>query len=66
MMITLLTILLIIWTIFGLYMLYRNNWVYEKRTGLVFTNWEKYKQLQSYTYMLFHFWIWDVNKLFKK
>jgi hypothetical protein len=46
-------------------LLIRNEWVYRKRINLICTNFSEYKKLPSYDYMVWHFWIWDIEKLKK-
>ena len=53
-----------------LLMFYRNNWVYRERSKIldlkpISIGLEEYHKLPSYDYILFHFWIWDIEK-FKK
>jgi len=60
--------MLIFYTVVGLCticLLIRNEWVYRKRVNLIDTNFYEYVKLQSYNYMLWHFWIWDIEKLKK-
>lgn len=40
---------------------YRNYWVYKTRMKLLDENYEKYKQLPSYHFMFWHFWIFNVD-----
>jgi hypothetical protein len=46
----------------AIFLLIRNEWVYRKRTNLICTNFSEYKKLPSYDYMLWHFWIWNIEK----
>jgi hypothetical protein len=41
-------------------MLFRNSWVFERRSELLGTS--DYEKLPSYNYMYYRFWIWDVEK----
>jgi hypothetical protein len=43
-------------------LLIRNDWVYKKRIDLIWTNFSEYKKLPPYDYMIWHFWIWDIEK----
>ena len=40
----------------------RNDWTYSVRRKLLRSNMIAYDQLPSYNYMLWHFWIWDIDK----
>ena len=49
---------------------YRINWVHDERIKVFdikpFSKaLEEYNKLPSYNYMIYHFWIWDIEK-FKK
>ena len=58
--------------LFSLLMLFRNNWVYNKRTEILNrqTNLSdlnnEYDRLPSYDQMMWRFWIWDIEKFIKK
>ncbi len=39
----------------------RNQWVYNTCVDMIDEDYEKYKLLPSYNYMLYRFWIWDVE-----
>jgi len=46
---------------------YRINWVYDERIKIlhiepVKKSLEEYDKLPSYNYMIYHFWIWDIEK----
>ena len=57
-----LEIILIVYLVFGIYMIVRNDWVYEQRIKLI--NEGKDKNYLSYDEMLNKFWwVWDAEKL---
>lgn len=63
-MITVLRIILLLSTtvlIFCFFMIYRNNWVYNKRMCLLDNDYEKYKRLCSYEKMFIRFWDFNVD-----
>lgn len=41
----------------------RNSWVYRRRVWLIHNEWEHYYDYWDYEKMMWHFWIWDVNKM---
>ena len=45
-----------------IYCLIRNDWVYRVRIRMIDTDYELYKKMPSYDYMMHRFWVWDVNK----
>ncbi len=59
----LLEIILIAYLVFGIYMIIRNDWVYEQKIKLIDEG--KDKNYLSYDEMLKKFWVWDVEKLRK-
>jgi hypothetical protein len=50
-----------IMALFVIFLFIRNEWVFRKRIGLI-PNYLEYKKLPSYDYMMWHFWIWDIEK----
>ena len=53
---------------FALFLMFRNNWVYEKRIDIILKSpvakhRDIIKQYKSYNEMLFRFWIWNIEKL---
>jgi len=65
--VTILIIFILVSMLNGYY-LFRNYRVYEYRTKLL---WEKplpnrHSFLPSYDYMLFHFWVWPLNRFLPK
>lgn len=52
--------------VFAIYILFRNEWVYNCRTFLLHSNYDTYKKLPSYDKMVLKFWVWDVNKFLIK
>ena len=61
------TLICITWALFGVFILFRSSWVHKKRMEILDTkpyikSLEEYSKLPSYDYMLYHFWIWDVEK----
>jgi hypothetical protein len=51
--------------IFGFFMLFRNNWVYIKRSEILNNDYMELKKLIPYTAMVLRFWCWDINKMKK-
>lgn len=49
----------------SLYVLHRNNWVYNQRMRLIHEDWDSYQRLPSYDDMMKKFWIWDVKKFYE-
>lgn len=47
----------------SVYMLFRNNWVYDKQIELVWKGIDKH--YLDYYSMYFKFWVWDIEKLKK-
>ena len=59
---TLLEIILLFYLVFDIYMIIRNDWVYEQRKKLIDEG--KDKNYLSYDEMLNKFWwVWDAEKL---
>jgi len=58
-------ILIILYTVLLLFIIIRNNWVFNNRTRILKSDYKKYNKLLPYNDMLFRFWVWDVNKLIK-
>jgi hypothetical protein len=46
----------------AIFLLIRNEWVFRKRISVIENNYQSYKKLPSYDYMMWHFWIWDIEK----
>jgi len=44
----------------------RNNWVCKESIRLVRKDYESYKRLPSYHYMVLCFWVWDINKFIRE
>lgn len=57
--------LLILAIIFCVYMLYRNNCVYEYRTKLLWSDYEAYETLPDYGVMVGRWWVWPMSKFLK-
>lgn len=54
--------LVTVWLV-GFYLLNRNIWVYRQRVRLIMNDWDTYKKLPSYDYMMYRkFWVWNINK----
>jgi hypothetical protein len=58
---TLLYLVVVVIVLITLVMI-RNRWVYSVRMRLLINDYATYKQLQSYKYMMFYFWVWDINE----
>jgi hypothetical protein len=43
----------------------RNEWVCKNRIRILYIDMDVYDKLPSYEYMLYHFWIWNVEKFIK-
>lgn len=58
--------------VFCSFMLFRNSWVYEERDRVLDDiphnnwDWSEWNSLWSYDKMLWHFWIWDIEKMKSK
>ena len=50
----------------SVYMLFRNQWVYNQRIYLINTNFDLYLKLPTYDCMMFKFWVWNVDKFLPK
>lgn len=57
-------LIIVFFILLCIYALIRNQWVYDTYTELVWTDYEKYKQLPPYqTTMFKYFFIWNIEKL---
>jgi hypothetical protein len=46
-------------------MVIRNYWVHKNIDHIIETNYEAFKKLPEYEYILFRFWIWNFKKFIK-
>ncbi len=47
---------------FCLFMLVRNDWVYQARFRVAFEDRAAYERLPSYSAMMWRLWVWDIQK----
>lgn len=52
--------------IFNMYMLVRQGEVFVYRLDKIVNDFENYKKLPSNNYMLWHFWVWPLDKFLPK
>ncbi|HHA2247819.1 TPA: hypothetical protein ACOEHG_002700 [Enterobacter ludwigii] len=53
--------------LFCIFMLVRNEWVFEARQRVMHQDgYLTYQRLPSYHVMMWHFWIWDVKKFIRR
>ena len=53
----------------GVYMLFRNEWVFEQRGKLIYYNIDGHLiilEYEDYDTMMRKFWVWDIEKFKKK
>lgn len=62
----LIILLVTLTTFFCSYMLIRNKEIFNFRWKMIDKDNNKYKQLPSYDYMMWHFWVWPLDKFLPK